>query len=108
MVQGTPESHLRSETNPRYLSECLKRWLIIPMRDRNHSGFQRWQHHGNRAAQSAALILVGTLLECGAAGFCGPAPFQGVRPGQRRTPLLWELLGHVFVDIGPNPTQQLG
>jgi hypothetical protein len=31
MVQGTPESHLRSETNPRYLSECLKRWLIIPM-----------------------------------------------------------------------------
>jgi hypothetical protein len=30
MVQGTPESYLRSETNPRYLSECLKRWLIIP------------------------------------------------------------------------------
>ena len=31
VVQGTPESHLRSETIPRYLSECLKRWLIIPM-----------------------------------------------------------------------------
>ena len=30
-VQGAPESHLRSETNPRYLSQCLKRWLIIPM-----------------------------------------------------------------------------
>ena len=32
VVQRKPESHLRSETTPRYLSECLKRWLIIPMR----------------------------------------------------------------------------
>jgi hypothetical protein len=31
VVGGTPESHLWSETNPRYLSECLKKWLIIPM-----------------------------------------------------------------------------
>ena len=31
VVQRKPESHLRSETNPRYFSECLKRWLIIPM-----------------------------------------------------------------------------
>ena len=30
-VQGAPESHLRSETNSRYLSQCLKRWLIITM-----------------------------------------------------------------------------
>lgn len=34
VVKGPPESRLRPETNPRYLSECLKRWLIIPMRFR--------------------------------------------------------------------------
>jgi hypothetical protein len=31
MAQGTPEAHLRSEKYPRYLSECLKKWLILPM-----------------------------------------------------------------------------
>ena len=31
VVGGTPESHLWSETNPRYLSECLKKWLIIAL-----------------------------------------------------------------------------
>lgn len=33
MVQGTPESHLPSETNPQCLSEFLKWCLMIQMRD---------------------------------------------------------------------------
>jgi len=31
MVQGKPESHLRSNKYSRYLSERLKKWLILPM-----------------------------------------------------------------------------
>jgi hypothetical protein len=31
VVKRPPESHLRSEADARYLSDCLKRWLIIPI-----------------------------------------------------------------------------
>jgi len=46
MIQGAPESHLLSVKFPRYLSECLKRWLLIPMCKAQHTSFLNWEWHG--------------------------------------------------------------